>query len=143
MIIKISPSSPFQTSSIFGSCCSQNERIQCCRRRCSWGCTPRPSRGPSWVFRTSPPYDGPFAFFSTPISSWSPGGFSSGRSPSHDAPSSSFYGPPSANGSVWPTTFHANATASKSASSSTQSTTITPSINGQRRRRGPTNSSII
>ena len=142
MIIKISPSSPFQTSSIFGSCCSKNERIQCCRRCCSWGCTPRPSRGPSWVFRTSPPHDGPVAFFSTPISSRSPGGFSPGRSPSHDASPSSFYGPPSANGSVWPTTFHANATASTAASGSTQSTTITPSFNGQRRR-GPTNSSVI
>ena len=142
MIIKISPSSPFQTSSIFGSCCSKNERIQCCRGCCSWGCTPRPSRGPSWVFRTSPPHDGPIAFFSTPISSRSPGGFSPGRSPSHDAPPSSFYGPPSANGSVWPTTFHANATASTAASGSTQSTTITPSFNGQWRR-GPTNSSVI
>lgn len=142
MIIKISPSSPFQTSSIFGSCCSKNERIQCCRRCCSWGCTPRPSRGPSWVFRTSPPHDGPVAFFSTPISSRSPGGFSPGRSPSHDASPSSFYGPPSANGSVWPTTFHANATASTAASGSTQSTTITPSFNGQWQWR-PTNSSVI
>ena len=142
MIIKISPSSPFQTSSIFGSCRRKNERIQCCRRCCSWGCTPRPSWGPSWVFRTSPPHDGPVAFFSTPVSPRSPGGFSPGRSPSHDAPSSSFYGPPSANGSVWPTTFHANATASTAASGSTQSATITPSFNGQRRW-GPTNSSVI